>query len=237
MGKYMNRNLVREIVFSSLANIRIFSRQKGCLLFHGFGGNGFAQSNLDIAFEIIKQLNSNTQIEYTLSFDDAYSDIEPFLERCSELSLSSKVFVPTGLLGTNYGHGKVASNRTLRRWLNLGNVYLGSHGHTHINLTRLDKNALVNEINISKKIVEEIAQKDCLEIAYPRGKYNDLILNEVKNSGYTTGWTTERGLISNNAKSLAFPRIPIHNFTTPKAVVGEFTRLGNAMNLVFQRLK
>lgn len=233
----MNRNLIREIVFTSLANIRIFSKQKGCLLFHGFEGNGFAQSNLDTAFEIIRQLNNNNQIEYILSFDDAYVDIEPFLERCSELSLSCKIFVPTGLLGTNYGHGKVASKRTLKRWLNLGNVCLGSHGHTHINLTRLNRNELKNEINTSKNIVEEIAQKDCSEIAYPRGKYNDLILNEVNNSGYTTGWTTERGLFSNNVKSLTFPRIPIHNFTTPKAVVGEFTRLGNAVNLVSQRLK
>lgn len=233
----MNRNLIREYIFSSLANVRVFSKQKGCLLFHGFEGNGFAQSNLDVAIEIVNQLNNDKQIKYTLSFDDAYEDIEPFLERCSEISIGCNIFVPTGLLGTNFGHGKVASNRTLKRWLNLGNVHLGSHGHTHINLTRLDKFALISEINTSKKIVEEIAQKNCLEIAYPRGKYNNLILDVVKDNGYTTGWTTERGLIGNRANNLALPRIPIHNFTTPKAVLGEFTRIGNALNLFSQGIK
>jgi peptidoglycan/xylan/chitin deacetylase (PgdA/CDA1 family) len=62
-------------------------------------------------------------------------------------------------------------------------VAIGSHGYYHNNLGVLPVNIALNEVETSKKYLEDIIQKPLISIAYPDGSYNNKLLEETKRLG------------------------------------------------------
>lgn len=65
------------------------------------------------------------------------------------------------------------------------NIAIGSHTKSHINLTKInDAEKLNNEINGSKRIIEQKINYKTECIAFPNGQYNDIVKDTAVKSGY-----------------------------------------------------
>jgi peptidoglycan/xylan/chitin deacetylase (PgdA/CDA1 family) len=119
-----------------------------------------------------------------ISFDDAheshYSFVEPVLQ---QYGFKAVFFVNT--ISINY-KGFLSSDQIKK--LSLKGHVIGAHTYNHPNLK---KNKQVNwnkQLNIPKKMLENITGKTIDCFAYPYGEYNKNALNEVKKSGYKTAF-------------------------------------------------
>ena len=69
----------------------------------------------------------------------------------------------------------------------------GSHTVSHRALTTLDESTVHMELTQSKKILEQKLGKPVPYLAYPEGKFNDMVKKETKACGYTEAFTVETG--------------------------------------------
>ena len=77
------------------------------------------------------------------------------------------------------------------KYLNTQNVEFGSHSHTHSILTMIDDEKIRYELSHSKKILEDILQKDVSVLAYPNGKYNAKIEQMAIDCGFSIALQTD----------------------------------------------
>jgi hypothetical protein len=69
-------------------------------------------------------------------------------------------------------------------------VRFGSHGLTHVDLTKLCDKELERETKESKRILEERLDKPIEGFAYPHGFFNAKVISAVKDAGYKWAVTT-----------------------------------------------
>lgn len=69
----------------------------------------------------------------------------------------------------------------------------GSHTVSHKPLTSFDENRMKYELTQSKQFMEQKLGKRVTCIAYPEGKYNDLVKTQTKAAGYSLAFTVNTG--------------------------------------------
>ncbi len=72
--------------------------------------------------------------------------------------------------------------------------WVGSHTMTHPDLRKLDDKRLMNELEGSRKLLEDIIGKSVTSIAYPFGTYNRRVVEFAIKYGYQLGFTSRRTL-------------------------------------------
>lgn len=72
-------------------------------------------------------------------------------------------------------------------------IEIGSHALSHRHLTKLESGTVVKELTESKRILEDIIEKEVISIAYPFGSYNSNTIALTKAAGYEFGVTTAPG--------------------------------------------
>ncbi|MFV0481232.1 MAG: polysaccharide deacetylase family protein [Campylobacteraceae bacterium] len=87
-------------------------------------------------------------------------------------------------------------------------VEFGAHTLTHKNLNIISSKEAKIEIENSKKSVENLCNKECKTFAYPYGKYNNEIIDLVKNAGFTSAVLVKRGVFKKD-KQFEIERIGI----------------------------
>jgi peptidoglycan/xylan/chitin deacetylase (PgdA/CDA1 family) len=97
-------------------------------------------------------------------------------------------------------------------------VELGSHGATHRALPGLSGQALHEEIEGSRRRLEDLLSRPVGSFSYPFGLLDDGIRMEVARKGYHRACTSWNGLIARGADPLNMPRI------WPPSVNGEVMR-------------
>ena len=102
----------------------------------------------------------------------------------------------------------------INEWLNLG-MDIGAHTKTHVDLTRVSEKIAQNEINECKVELEEKFKILVTDFCYPFGRFNKLVSNITKNSGYLTATTMLRGSTKSQSNMYQLPRIPITHHTLP----------------------
>lgn len=91
-----------------------------------------------------------------------------------------------------------------------GLVEFGAHTMTHVNLTKVDKDAAQKEIAQSKEAVEKLTGISCESFAYPYGRYNEQHVQMVKNAGFTTAVTTQKAIAAfDHSNPYTLPRLSI----------------------------
>lgn len=71
-------------------------------------------------------------------------------------------------------------------------IDIGSHTMHHpSDIKRLNPEQTRTEVRESKKQIEEWTGKPCVHFAYPRGRYNDATIEEIKAAGYKSSRTTQ----------------------------------------------
>jgi len=102
---------------------------------------------------------------------------------------------------------------------------VGGHTYHHVKLTQISPKEAEREIVEGKKRLEEIIGRELLSFCYPRGRFNDKIINEVNQAGFIGGRTVKLFTRSIKdsfkmstmvyAKDLSFPVYVKHCATSP----------------------
>lgn len=98
--------------------------------------------------------------------------------------------------------------------MNKSSISFGSHTLTHPILSQESLDRVTKEVGLSKQIIEERLDQNVCSFAYPNGTdsdFNDLVVNEVIDAGYSNACTTIEGVNTNLKKPYHLKRINIHN--------------------------
>lgn len=91
-----------------------------------------------------------------------------------------------------------------------GVVTIASHCCSHTPLTKLDADAVREELQRSRRVIQERIGIDTRDMAYPNGDHDVNIAAAVRDSGYRTAFTTNRGHVAAAANAFTLKRINIH---------------------------
>lgn len=143
-----------------------------------------------------------------LSFDDGLEDFYttalPILQKY-EFTASNSVI--TGMIGA-HEHMTVEQ---IRECVKAG-IEITSHTVSHLDLPKQSPAEIKKQLVESKKFLEKTFELKVIGFIYPSGKFNDIVVQAVRDAGYKIAATTQYGeadLAKN--KILLLPRIRIDN--------------------------
>ncbi|SFC61135.1 Polysaccharide deacetylase [Flexibacter flexilis DSM 6793] len=96
-------------------------------------------------------------------------------------------------------------------------IEIGSHTHLHYNVGNIDFALASEEMRLSKKILENLLQKEIVSIAYPDGNYTDKIKDEAQQIGYKQQYAVNYQLGSDANDTRILNRWSMSNSTTHEA--------------------
>jgi peptidoglycan/xylan/chitin deacetylase (PgdA/CDA1 family) len=92
-----------------------------------------------------------------------------------------------------------------------GLIEFGAHSLHHVNLSQSDAAQAQAEITGSKQRVEQLTGQPCMSFAYPFGRFNQQVVEWVKQAGFSSAVTTQKKIIANPQQSaFIIPRISTH---------------------------
>ena len=110
--------------------------------------------------------------------------------------------------------------RQIREMSNNG-IDFGAHTVTHVNLSGVSSGQAEEEINDSKKIIEENINKPVYGFAYPYGleqHFNGQTKKNVKNSGFHYACSAITGIISIGSDIYSLKRVSMPNVSLPISI-------------------
>lgn len=118
-----------------------------------------------------------------------------------------------------------------------GIIDIQSHSHNHKSFFQLDKSEIIQELTLSKELIEKHLNKECNYFAYPNGMYNSQIQSLTKNAGYLMQLTTNSGYNTDEQNLDELNRITVLNNTSAKMLSEillpyrlEFTDINKSIN-------
>lgn len=93
-------------------------------------------------------------------------------------------------------------------------IDIGSHSHSHYNLSSIDATDVKRELQRSKQILEEAAQQETSMLAYPDGSYNAKVKELSKEAGYRELFAVTYKVEDDMEDTSILPRIGLSNSTT-----------------------
>jgi len=103
-------------------------------------------------------------------------------------------------------------------------VDIGSHTHKHLLLAKYKKEIVLNELSLSKEIIESQTRIDTSLFCYPSGSFNDETKLFVKESGYSCALTTVKGMNNEISDLYELKRFSVEN-TDLKSFVLTISRI------------
>lgn len=158
-----------------------------------------------------------------ITFDDGYQNIllnaAPILKK---YKFSATCYIVSGKVGlsNSWDLQKGITQRPLmteteiNSWLNLG-MDIGAHTQSHADLTNISKINAKKEIISCKNELEKKFQVEVTGFCYPFGRFNELVCNITRESGYLSATTMLRGKVNFQTDRYLLPRIPINYRTMP----------------------
>jgi len=160
-----------------------------------------------------------------VTFDDAFLSVlqlgKPLLDA---VGFPATVYAPTAYLdapdrplkwdGIDQWHGGEHESELLpMSWDQLGGLAeagweIGSHTCTHPHLTRVDDEALREELVRSREEVERRLGRPCPTLAYPYGDYDERVVAAAGAAGYAAAGTLPARLHAE--RPLAWPRVGVY---------------------------
>ena len=164
----------------------------------------------------LNNIKNNKKKQIIITFDDGYKDIcihaLPILKR---YDFKATCFLVSNLIGKNNSWDSTKKNfyskdlmttEDINEWINNGMI-IGSHSHNHDDLTKLKKLDLENDIDFSKKTLEDKFGKEIENFCYPFGKVNKLVFDVVQKK-FKNAVTINRSRYETNKHNLhLIPRI------------------------------
>jgi peptidoglycan/xylan/chitin deacetylase (PgdA/CDA1 family) len=163
-----------------------------------------------------------------VTFDDAFrSVLDLAVPLLRQLGIPATVFVPTRFAGStepmawpgieHWLGGEHQEELGCMSWDELRELAeagweIGSHTHSHPDLTHLDDTALERELRESREICADQMGKPCTSLAYPFGAYDERVVAAAARVGYEAAGTLPARL--HKPSPLAWPRIGVYHGDT-----------------------
>jgi len=149
-------------------------------------------------------------VPVVLTFDDGWE---------SDFSMAWPLLAEAGLPATFFVNTATLSQPGQLRWsqmreMSAQGASFQSHGHRHIDLTRLGPQALWTELRMSKDLLEGWVKKPVEFLAVPYGFVNRRVIDAALEAGYRAVCTSDPAPAAPGAASVS--RIAIHAGTTPE---------------------
>jgi peptidoglycan/xylan/chitin deacetylase (PgdA/CDA1 family) len=162
---------------------------------------------------------NNTEHKFILTFDDGFrSVIKNALPELEKKNIPSILFIPSNYIGKKPDWGKfvtlvtnnenVIDNEELKK-LKSDVMEIGSHGTSHIKLSKLNTEKLISELTDSKVRLEELLGYEIKYLSVPFGDYNQAVINMAKKVGYKFLFCTEPGYSSFDENEYVKRRVEI----------------------------
>ncbi|MEU6195283.1 polysaccharide deacetylase family protein [Streptomyces sp. NPDC047061] len=125
-----------------------------------------------------------------LTFDDGYADfLDHALPVLDRWGCGATLFVLPGRLGGDNAWDPLGPRKPLLtadgiRRAARGGVEIGSHGLTHVDLTKADETTLRAEVADSRAQLEELVQAPVGGFCYPYGTVDQRAVDAVRDAGY-----------------------------------------------------
>lgn len=154
-----------------------------------------------------------------ITFDDAYQSVYYYaLPMIREKLIPCHIFVPTGYIGKNPAwdidnctsvKSEVIMTEKQIKEVKNQLIMFGSHTHTHPRLSELKLNDISIELNESKRQIENLLDTNIDSLAFPHGSYDQGVVNEARNLGYTTSFSVIPDFQSYNRYGFVRGRVPV----------------------------
>lgn len=150
-----------------------------------------------------------------ISVDDGYvDDVRTILPALERFHMVGTFFVITGRMTEP---GFLSADQI--RQLDQAGMDVGDHTAHHVDLRLLTASQLHTEVDGSRHVLERVLGHPVYVFAYPFGAFNDTVVSELKNAGFTLAYTTAGGTTESTASPLTMPRIHVGRAETPSSVL------------------
>jgi len=164
--------------------------------------NGYQTLSLN---ELIKSNEFRSQNTVVITFDDGwsnnYTNAFPILER---LGLTATIFVITDFVGKDgyMGWGELQE-------MTAPGISIQSHGASHTPLSLLETHEMFNELDGSKKSIEDQLGSSVDFLSAPHGMIDQRVLDAARSIGYKAICTSEPGFTHSYGRPAILKRINI----------------------------
>lgn len=157
---------------------------------------GFTNGNLSAC------AGPRTDRRVVITFDDGYVNVLRYgIQVLAATKFTAIQFLPANLLGKcnewDVGLGEarepIMDAGQVREWIAAGHE-IGSHSLSHPYLTQIPVDQAREEINASRKKLEDLFGRPIAHFCYPYGDWNATVRDLVKQAGYDTACTTDAGV-------------------------------------------
>lgn len=164
------------------------------------------------------QFNTDSRASIKQSYAEFRKTCEYYFpdDQSMQLTLASMAFFIENKTGyalsslCNDPWSGIATWENLHTACQYGELMIGSHTINHVRLSRAPESEVIAELNGSKIKIEAILGLHCRHFCYPNGDYNQETERKLKDLGYETAVTVEKGINKQGdnlfqLKRLSFP--------------------------------
>ena len=152
-----------------------------------------------------------------ITFDDGYQEcIDYAVPILKENGFTAVFYVPTDYVGTNsyWLVPELGIEFPIIDWetvkhLDSSGFQIGSHSLSHPYLAEIDPEDCFDELDRSRKVLEERLGHEVVHLAYPYGSFNESVRALVAEAGYRTACTVKERFFRFEDDPLLLPRVNI----------------------------
>lgn len=192
---------------------------------HALAGKGYKACSIG---EFIDWLKGNIQLpdkSLLITFDDGFLGVfEHGLPILKEHNWPAVMFLVSRLIGKQdiWCHKQNPSGKTFPlmglqeiETLRANGFSFFSHSRSHPDLSQLDDQELEDELRGSREDLESLLEAPVPYFAYPYGRYNERVLDEVKAAGYEAAFSVQPGFNRPGIDPFRIPRIDVFGTDSP----------------------
>ena len=185
------------LLYHKMGKATLLDRRKGLFVSrHLFASQLSELAQAGFGFGKLGEAYSGRKI--AISFDDGYAScFEQGIDILETFGCKAIQFLVSGRIGKANdwdGTGEAIMDKSqVREWLAAGHQ-IGSHTISHPDLTRIRVMNAREEIQASRKWLEDTFGVSVSHFSYPQGAFDDRILEMVREAGYNAAVTTQFGV-------------------------------------------
>lgn len=170
------------------------------------------------AEKIVEYIKSLEETAQTKKYSDIDKLLDDFIERLKLLNAADR----EKILFDYYHHIQVDPTPVKGQVLNWDHIKemqahgitFGSHTHTHLITWNVDQKKILEELTISKEIIETRTGKGCKWFCYPNARFNDNDHELLRQAGYDYGVTLHCARLKPDDSPYYLPRFIMYEDIT-----------------------
>lgn len=208
----INKSL-KKLIKESVGYVYYNTYKKYCnntgnktLIYHAFGSK-LKHDTYGISISInkfkdqMKYLKDNYELQsldkpfldykntISITIDDGYKDTLDAVNILNQFQIPFMLFITTDSIN----HSQYLNSDDIYDISLLDICKIGTHGKSHRKLSNLSYDEQFEELNISKKVLEDISGNNISYVSFPHGSFNDDTLKVLHFIGYEKAFTSVKG--------------------------------------------